>query len=182
MEAVEAGHVLGNHTMSHNGRIELKALVQEIEQCDALIKSVYERSGKVGPSNIPFRLPYGIRAYVAEYMESGRTRHGVAMDPRITALASMGRCHAHWTCILPDWEARCAKDVERLFTMAVDHARNMERQGLDVVFAMHDGCQKSADVVKPDRTLTVQLVDRILTEAKERKWDLWTLGLHSNIV
>lgn len=172
VRAVKEGHLLGNHTMTHDGRSPLKQLVDEIRECDSLIKEIYSLAGEEAPNPIPFRLPYGIRAYVCEYMEGGRPRQGAALDNRLQALASVGRTHLHWTCLLPDWQAQTEKDADRLYEMAIDHVFQMNEQGLDAVLTMHDGRQKNSDDPISERSFTPQIVDRLLAEARKRRWDI----------
>lgn len=175
IEAARDGHVLGNHTMTHNGKTGLSDLVQEIEECDALIRNIYEEAGVAAPETIPFRLPYGIRTFVAEYADKGRVRTAAALDSRVQALASIGRGHIHWTAILPDWQARSSRDAECLFELAVDHIGKMGEQGLTAVLALHDGCQRNLVDEPTDRSITVGLVDRLLTEAKSQGWEVATV-------
>ena len=170
IEVVKAGHVLGNHTMTHNARIPLEQFADEIKACDALIADVYAAAGVPCAFPIPFRLPYGIQTYVSEQPGNGGPRRGAALDNRLQALASLGRTHVHWTALLPDWQMSSQDDVRALVKSAISHVEHMEAIGLNAVFAFHDGRQANADAIQECRDLTVQAVDEILTEAVARCW------------
>ena len=155
---LQEGHLVGNHTMTHTNHQTLLELRKEIEMNDALLRELYHESGVPCPKPIPYRLPFGIRTFVAGQR--------AALDNRLQALASMGWTHVHWTSILPDWEAVCQDDADCLVTLAIKHISEMTEQGLDVVFAMHDASPPGHDGPR-SRKWTVYAVDKILSYAKQ---------------
>lgn len=170
VQVLQAGHLLGNHSMTHNGRAALRDLRREINECDQILASIYESAGVTCPHPIPFRLPYGIRTFIAERLENGVRRPAAALDNRLQVLASMGRTHVHWTAVLPDWEATSSADAKRLADQAIAHITAMEAEGLDAVLTMHDGSERDAKGQIGTREFTLQAVDQILTRAKEKNW------------
>ena len=170
IQLLKEKHIVGNHTMSHDARLELRSLREEIGECDRLIASLYEKAGNKAPNPIPFRLPFGIRTFVAERIESGRRVPAAALDNRLQVLASMGRTHVHWTTILRDWEMETSSDIDLLLKSAISHIEEMEKAGLDAVFALHDGSPRDEKGSIESRALTVELVDRLLTHASEKGW------------
>jgi len=165
-QMISDGHLVGNHTMSHDSKLAPRELRSEIEKCDEILREFY---GDSAPKPIPFRLPFGIRTYVAERMENGKRVTAAALDQRIQVLASMGRTHVHWTMILPDWQARSQNDADQLVKLALGHAEQMHDQGLDAVFAMHDGSPQQNGVTET-REWTVYAVDKILEHARVTGW------------
>lgn len=170
VQVLQSGHLLGNHTVTHNGRLALRDLRREIDECDQILAQLYESAAVPCPRPIPFRLPYGIRTFLAERLENGVRRPAAALDNRLQVLASMGRTHVHWTAVLPDWEATSTADAKRLADQAFAHITAMEAEGLDAVLTMHDGSERDANGQIASREFTLQAVEQILTRAKEKNW------------
>ena len=163
---LQEGHLAGNHSMSHNGKQSLLELRKEIETCDGLLRDLYTEAGVPCPQPIPFRLPFGIRTFVAETQVNGVRQPRAALDHRLQTLASIGRTHVHWTALLPDWEMRSEQDMKQLVEAALKHIADMGDQGLDAVLTMHDGAQPSLEGPQ-SREWTVRAVDEILTRTKK---------------
>lgn len=134
------GHVLGNHTYSHQrpDAIAAPALVDELRRTDQLIADVLKEVGVAVPSPIPVRLPYG----------------PVGEDPRLFALASLGRTHTHWTGDFKDW---MDPPVADLLAGMRAHIAQQDALGLDTVLDLHDSSK-----VYADRSNTVEAVRQLL--------------------
>jgi peptidoglycan/xylan/chitin deacetylase (PgdA/CDA1 family) len=140
-----AGHVVGNHTFTHArpDAIGAAALVEEIGRTDELLRDVCREAGVSVREPIPVRLPYG---------PSDR-------DPRLPALASLGRTHVHWTGDFEDWSDP-PPDPAALAAQMRAHIAAQHAQGLATVLDLHDSSRLFAD-----RRATVEAVRLLLTDA-----------------
>ncbi|WP_342704397.1 polysaccharide deacetylase family protein [Burkholderia arboris] len=134
------GHLLGNHTHSHArpGVLADRALIEEIEATDALIRDAYRRAGRPAPDDIPLRLPYGLQPE----------------DHRAGVLARLQREHTGWTAILDDWQ-RPAPSPQALCDAMCAHVDASLAQHRDVLFCMHDGSRHGA--ARPNTVEAVRL-------------------------
>jgi chitin deacetylase len=141
---LRAGHLVGNHTYSHArpDAITPAELVAEVRRTDALLHQVATEAGVALADPIPVRLPYG----------------PAAADPRLPALASLGRTHVHWTGDFHDWQD---PDPEQLHAQLLSHVADQGRGGLDAVLDLHDSSRLLAD-----RRATVEAVRRLLEDPK----------------
>jgi chitin deacetylase len=123
------GHQIGNHTFTHAraGAISDVTLVDEIRRTDALLTEVLVEAG-VQPSLLPFRLPYGPQP----------------ADPRLLALASLGRTHTHWTADFEDWSDPPPEPRE-LADRMLAHVKAQHANGLAAVLDLHDSSRLYAD-------------------------------------
>lgn len=139
------GHVVGNHTLTHvrPDAIAGAELVEEIVRTDALLDAVCREAGVAPRRPIPVRLPYG----------------PAPNDPRLAALASMGRTHTHWTGDFADW-LEPPPDPEELAERMRAHIRAQTAAGLDAVIDLHDSSRQFAD-----RTATAEAVRLLLDDA-----------------
>lgn len=138
------GHVLGNHSFSHArpGMIAAPELVAEIERTDELLRDICRRAGVPPRRPIPVRLPYG---------PSDR-------DPRLPALASIGRTHTHWTGDFHDW-CDPPPDPAALAALMRAHVAAQDALGLAAVLDLHDSSRRFAD-----RRATVEAVRLLLAD------------------
>src|SRR6476619_4972899 len=138
----QEGHVLGNHTYSHQrpDAIAAPALVDEILRTDRLLADVYRDAGVTAPAPIPVRLPYGT----------------VGEDPRLFALASLGRTHVHWTGDFKDWTD---PPVDQLVAGMRAHIAQQHALGLNAVLDLHDSSK-----VYADRGNTVEAVRQLVAD------------------
>jgi peptidoglycan/xylan/chitin deacetylase (PgdA/CDA1 family) len=138
------GHVLGNHSWSHPKAdgISETSFVEEIRRTDALLDEIRRAAGFAGERGpFPVRLPYG---------------PGLA-DPRLRALASIGRTHVHWTGDFQDW-VQPPPSPQALVDAFRAHATAQNAAGLDTVLDLHDSSRRFED-----RSATVEAV-RLLLE------------------
>jgi chitin deacetylase len=145
VQLLRDGHVVGNHTYSHArpDAIDAPTLVDEIARTDALLASVAQEAGCALVSPLPVRLPYG----------------PAANDPRLPALASLGRTHVHWTGDFQDWTDPPPDPAE----LAARMRRHIDAQaalGLATVIDLHDSSRLFAD-----RTATVEAVRLLLADS-----------------
>ncbi len=139
------GHVLGNHSWSHPKAdgIGEAAFVEEIQRTDRLLAEVRRSAGLTElPGPFPVRLPYG----------------PAAADPRLRALASIGRTHVHWTGDFQDW-VQPPPDPQKLVAAFRAHAAAQSAAGLDTVLDLHDSSRRFED-----RSATAEAV-RLLLES-----------------
>jgi chitin deacetylase len=138
------GHVLGNHTFSHArpDAIAAPAFVDEIARTDVLIADACRAAGVGARRPVPVRLPYG---------PSDK-------DPRLVALASLGRTHVHWTGDFQDW-VEPAPDPAELAARMRAHVAQQDAQGLSTVIDLHDSSKLYAD-----RSVTVEAVRLLLAD------------------
>jgi chitin deacetylase len=136
------GHVLGNHTFSHQrpDAIAAPQLVAEILRTDQLLTDVSRTAGLEPPPVWPVRLPYG----------------PAPADPRLFALASLGRTHTHWTGDFKDWTDPPVAD---LVAGMRKHIAEQDALGLAAVLDLHDSSKLYAD-----RSVTVEAVRQLLTD------------------
>jgi peptidoglycan-N-acetylglucosamine deacetylase len=139
------GHVLGNHTFSHArpDAIDHAALVAEIARTDALLAEICREAGVSARRPIPVRLPYGPQP-------SG--------DTRLSALASIGRTHVHWTGDFEDWSDPPPDPAELAARMRA-HVGAQAARGLGAVIDLHDSSRLYAD-----RRATVEAVRLLLSD------------------
>jgi len=137
------GHVLGNHTFSHARPDAILApqLVEEIARTDGLISDVCREAGVAPSMPIPVRLPYG----------------PAPDDPRLFALASLGRTHVHWTGDFHDWTD---PPPGSLVAAMRAHVAQQDALGLAAVLDLHDSSKLYAD-----RSATVEAVRLLLGDA-----------------
>jgi chitin deacetylase len=125
------GHVLGNHSWSHPkaDAISEAAFVEEIRRTDALLGEIRRSAGLADLSGpFPVRLPYG----------------PAASDPRLRALASLGRTHVHWTGDFQDWVQPPPKP-EALAAAFRAHLAAQIAAGLSTVLDLHDSSRRFED-------------------------------------
>jgi chitin deacetylase len=141
------GHVVGNHSYSHPRPegIAPAAFAAEIRRTDQLVETLAARAAVKLPWPLPVRLPYG----------------PVAGDPRLAALAALGRTHVHWTGDFEDWKDPPA---ELLAARMRAHLVAQEGAGLPAVLDLHDSSRLSAP-----RRSTVEAV-RILCATGGLEW------------
>ncbi|MHB8420271.1 MAG: polysaccharide deacetylase family protein [Myxococcales bacterium] len=148
--AARAGHGLGNHSWSHPkpAAIAEAAFAEEIRRTDALLAEIRREAGLPPlPGPFPVRLPYG----------------PAADDPRLRALAALGRTHVHWTGDFADWKQ--PEPVE-LAGRLREHVERQHALGLPAVLDLHDSSRRG-----DDRSATVEAV-RLLLEAADLEIDL----------
>lgn len=138
------GHVLGNHTFTHQrpDAIAAPQLVDEITHTDQLLAGVYRAAEVALPQPIPVRLPYG----------------PAPNDPRLYALASLGRTHVHWTGDFQDWTDPPPDPADLAARMRV-HIAQQDALGLAAVLDLHDSSKLYAD-----RTATAEAVRLLLAD------------------
>ncbi len=154
---VRSGHQLGNHTMTHQASPRNAHLfLDEVFECDALIREVYARAKIPPPRTVPFRLPYGVIAYTDK------------IDLRLDWLTSIGRVHTHWTKIICDWVRPTVDQSEAFFKTMKSHALMQERRNVAAVFCMHDAA--SSTRMNASRDNTVRAVDKFLRYATAQDW------------
>jgi chitin deacetylase len=139
------GHTVGNHTFSHArpdaiGAVQLAA---EVARTDALLADVCREAGVAPPPAFPVRLPYG----------------PTANDVRMSALAAIGRAHAHWTGDFQDWVDPPPDPAELAARMRA-HIAEQQAAGLAAVIDLHDSSRLYAD-----RSATVAAVRLLLEDA-----------------
>lgn len=146
------GHVVGNHTFSHArpDAIGARPFVDEILRVDALLADVAREAGVTLARPIPVRLPYGP-------VEVGGKR-----DPRLEALASLGRTHVHWTGDFDDWTDP-PPEPEALAVAMRAHADAQAALGLAAVLDLHDSSKLFVD-----RRATVAAVRLFLDGPSDR--------------
>jgi chitin deacetylase len=153
LRLVRSGHVAGNHTYSHArpDAIAQAILVAELARTDTLLEALYREAAVPSPgAPFPVRLPYG----------------PAPDDPRLRALASVGRTHVHWTGDFEDWADPQPLPADLAAAMRA-HVEAQHAQGLDAVLDLHDSSRLYAD-----RSVTVAAVDLLLAAAR---WDTFTV-------
>jgi peptidoglycan-N-acetylglucosamine deacetylase len=139
------GHVVGNHSWSHPRpeTITLPDFAAEILRTDALLADLRREAG-LPPLRgaFPVRLPYG----------------PAADDPRLRALAALGRSHVHWTGDFGDW-VQPPPDPAELARRLRAHVTAQHALGLLAVLDLHDSSKRFED-----RGATAEAV-RLLLEA-----------------
>lgn len=137
------GHVLGNHSWTHpkpDGITEA-AFVEEIRRTDRLLAEIRRSAGLAElPGPFPVRLPYG----------------PAPADPRLRALASLGRTHVHWTGDFQDWVQPPPKP-DALAAAFRAHVNAQTAAGLDTVLDLHDSSRRFED-----RSATAEAVRMLL--------------------
>src|SRR5271163_428336 len=134
-----AGHLIGNHTMTHPWLVlEPPAKVRrELADCNAALEDV------LGERVSYFRPPHGSRR-----PDVLRTAHELGLTPVM------------WNVIGHDWEVGIrAKDV--LGSVEKDISRN-QRAGWGSNIVLHDGGQAE---IGQDRSATVEAVQRLLAKS-----------------
>ncbi|MSP17448.1 MAG: polysaccharide deacetylase family protein [Myxococcales bacterium] len=143
VRAMREGHVVGNHTFSHQrpdatdddhgGDVSSGAsFVADLLRCDALLADCRREAGLASDATLPVRLPYGVRL-----VEDALAARGVTLDPRLAALASLGRTHVHWTGDFADWTLAPDAGAE-LAARMLAHVEAKVAQGLGAVLDLHD--------------------------------------------
>ena len=125
------GHVLGNHSWTHPkaDAISEAAFVEEIRRTDQLLADLRRSAGLADlPGPFPVRLPYG----------------PAASDPRLRALASIGRTHVHWTGDFQDW-VQPPPVPEALAAAFRAHLGAQSAAGLSTVLDLHDSSRAFED-------------------------------------
>ena len=165
------GHILGNHTYSHFRPDRWPEFAADLKKGEAVVRSIRAEAGLPdGP--VPFRLPYGVRLVEQTMPSTAGTLNFVSLDPRLPALASLGRAHLHWTSDFDDWKAG-PHDGEKLAAQMAAHIDQCIALGMDAVLDLHDSGTGSASGYP--RPATVDGVRRLLAEAKRRKWRSFTI-------
>ena len=105
---------------------------------DGLLAEIRRAAGFAAePGPFPVRLPYGPQPD----------------NPRLRALASMGRTHVHWTGDFQDW-VKPAPDPQALATAMRAHVSAQTAARLDAVLDLHDSSR-----LFEDRTATAEAVE-----------------------
>ena len=138
------GHQLGNHSVTHPRpeAVDAAGFAEQIRRNDALLAEIRREAGLppiAGP--LPVRLPYG----------------PAADDPRLRALAALGRTHVHWTGDFGDW-VQPPPDPTELARRMREHVAAQHARGLLAVLDLHDSSRGHED-----RSATVEAV-RLLLE------------------
>ncbi|WP_435102716.1 polysaccharide deacetylase family protein [Halarchaeum sp. P4] len=143
LEAVEAGHVLGNHAYSHShaSELDVESFRDEVERTESLIEDVYERADAERPAKL-FRFPYGDRGDVqADRFQACLADHGfVPPEPSAFAYDWYEEEHGDvrdwgWTVSVDDWEVDTPAGIRE------NVAANAERieSDPDDLLLFHDG-------------------------------------------
>lgn len=138
VRAIEAGHVLGNHTYSHGHAAELDVSTfrAEVERTERLLAAAYDAAGVERPAKL-FRFPFGDRGGEREAdFQSVLAEHGF-VGPDASALTGYdgdGRRDWGWTVSVEDWEVETPAAL-RANVAAV--AERFDDPGTLVLF--HDG-------------------------------------------
>jgi chitin deacetylase len=150
VRAVRAGHVLGNHTMTHArpGVQSPAALRADIEAARELILKVYVAAGVAPPTPLPFRLPFGPWG-----PDGGR-------DTRLDVLAEDSLQTLHWTEAFEDWNP--ARDACALHGALEAHVWGRWAYGKVPVILLHDaGTPGERAMFGVERAATVEAVARL---------------------
>lgn len=171
LRAAREGHVLGNHTYSHLRPDRWPEFAGDLKRGEAVVRAVRAEAGLPdGP--VPFRLPYGVRLVEQTMPSPAGTLNFVSLDPRLPALASLGRAHLHWTSDFDDWLAK-PDEGPRLAAKMSAHVEQCIGLGMDAVLDLHDSGTGSASGY--ERRATVAGVKLFLAEAQRRKWRSFTI-------
>jgi chitin deacetylase len=165
------GHVLGNHTFSHQRPDHWREFAKDLRRGEAVVRAVRREAGLPdGP--VPFRLPYGVRLVEHTIPSPTGTINAVALDPRLPVLASLGVGHLHWTGDFEDWTLGLDRGAA-LAPKMVAHLEQCIALGMDAVLDLHDsGTGSSFGYARPS---TVEGVRLFLAEAKRRRWQSFTV-------
>jgi chitin deacetylase len=162
VRAVQEGHVIGNHTVTHARALAPHDLFREVEECDELVRELYARAGRPAPSSIPIRLPF------AHYRDD---------HPRgIESLTSIGRSHCSYTCAFYDWKPE--RTAERIVSGIQAHVQWEWVNRRTPVLLLHDAGQGMGDDgedVGVVRDVTVEAVDRACTWLRSKKCTFQTV-------
>ncbi len=169
---VREGHIVGNHTVTHGRDIGATELIEEIRQCDALVEEAY-RSAQCQPMRpIPFRLPYGVRL-ITQTLQIGVGRAAANfVDPRLMAIATIGRTHVHWTSLFDDWSLTAA-NADVLAEAMLRHVEDCAALGVGAVLALHDS--GPGDKFGYHRPATALALRGFLETARLRRWQAFTV-------
>ena len=171
LRAAREGHVLGNHTYSHFRPDRWREFAADLKRGEAVVRAVRTEAGLPdGP--VPFRLPYGVRLVEQTMPSPAGTLNSVSLDPRLPALASLGRAHLHWTSDFDDWLAKPGEGAKLSAKMSA-HVDQCIGLGMDAVLDLHDSGTGSASGY--ERRATVEAVRLFLAEAQRRKWRSFTI-------
>jgi chitin deacetylase len=142
------GHTAGNHSHAHPrpDATDEARFVKEIRRNDALLLEVASQAGVTLLEPIPVRLPYG----------------PIADDPRLRALAALGRSHVHWTADFEDWKDPPPGAMAKKMREHIDAQKVL---GLDAVLDLHDSSREFAD-----RSATVEAVRLLLFDPTASAW------------
>jgi chitin deacetylase len=148
VRTMREGHTVGNHSYAHAspGHIDEARFVAEIKHNDALLLEVAREAGVVLGDPIPVRLPYG----------------PIAEDPRMRALAALGRTHIHWTADFEDWKDPPPAVMARKMR---EHIEAQNARGLNAVLDLHDSSREFGN-----RMATVEAVRLLLSEPAASAW------------
>lgn len=135
-QAVEAGHLLGNHAYSHPSasEISVEAFADELDRTEAAIDDVYETAGVDRPARV-FRFPYGDKGgdQAAALQEVLAEREFRPPDP---------------DCIGYDWWADHAGDRDWFWTVDVEDYNVDTKAALEANVADADRLDsESADIL-----------------------------------
>ena len=166
VRAAREGHVLGNHTWSHQRPEHWRELPADLKRGEAAVRAVRAEAG-LPDAPIPFRLPYGVRLVEQTLPVSSGTLGGVTLDPRLPVLASVGRAHLHWTSDFEDWALGPAEGG-KLAAKMIAHVDQCIALGIDAVLDLHDSGTGSSFGYQ--RKATVEGVRQLIAEGQRRKW------------
>ena len=147
VRAIQEGHLIGNHTMTHAKALPAAELLQELEACDRLVREMYALAGTPPPPTIPVRLPFA---------------HYRADHPRgIQLMDSIGRSHCSYTCSFYDWQTD--RPGEQIASAIQSHVQWEWLHRRTPVLLLHDSGQGQVDGeedVGVVREITVDATDR----------------------
>jgi peptidoglycan/xylan/chitin deacetylase (PgdA/CDA1 family) len=145
--AVREGHWLGNHTVSHASALTPRRLLEEVAECDELVRRCYAATGRPRPAQVPVRLPFGLgRGDVPGSLET---------------LERLGRPHCAWTCDFGDW--RRHRSGNAIAAEMICHVEWMWAAGSTPILLLHDagpGDGDGGDGYGVTREATVDAVAR----------------------
>ena len=142
-QAIEQGHIIGNHSYSHPefSRISIDKGKSEIEKTDKIIEQVYNEVGILCPKKL-FRFPYGDPGYW--YSEKTGV-HGTKAKKQAFAdfLKEQGYTTQYWDVDTDDWRYYSEKTPRSLPTIL---SNAMSANDGDIVL-MHDRPKTSVAII-----------------------------------
>ena len=142
-QAIEQGHILGNHSYSHPqfSKISIDKGKSEIERTDKIIEQTYQEVGIFRPAKL-FRFPYGDPGY---WSSKSKGSHGNKDKKQAFAnfLQDLGYTTQHWDTDTCDWRYYSKKSPLSLSTIL---SNAMSAQDKDIVL-MHDRSKTSVAII-----------------------------------